>query len=198
MNPSKKSTPKAAEKVEAESFPTGFATLFSNGLERAVEVSKKTLDLAAQHNAEVLENCKKAIKLTPSTPGAMFFDLAGQAFESYVEMQKGMMDLLLEQSAVLLETNDEREAAVGRVTARMEHAVEQSVDRAIAANKMVLDFASRQNKAVNEAIKQVGFAGTPAALAVDSIHRGVDSVIETQKEILEIAAKPLKAAAAKA
>lgn len=63
----------------------------------------------------------------------------------------------------------------------------------------MLEFAAQQNKAIGETVqKQAGVSGTPAAAVADSVQKGVDALIETQKELLEIAAKPLKEAASAA
>jgi hypothetical protein len=62
------------------------------------------------------------------------------------------------------------------------------VERAAAVQKKVLDQTATQTKLVLDTVKQqFGFAGWPAGAAVDSIHRGVDAVIEAQKDLLDIA-----------
>jgi len=62
-----------------------------------------------------------------------------------------------------------------------------------------LDFAAQQSKALSEAAKQqFDISGTPAAAAAESFQKGIDVLLEMQKDLLEAATKPLKAAAAKA
>ena len=74
--------------------------------------------------------------------------------------------------------------------------MQQSVERGVAAQQSALDTAAQQNTTVSEAVKRE-FPGTPAAAVADSIQLGVNAVIETQKEVLDLAAKPLKRSAAK-
>ena len=72
--------------------------------------------------------------------------------------------------------------------------IQQSVDRTVVAQKSVMDFAANQSKAVSETLKQQpGVAGTPVETVTDSVQRGVDTVLSTQKEILDVASKTLKA-----
>jgi hypothetical protein len=69
--------------------------------------------------------------------------------------------------------------------------VQQTVEQAVAAQKKALDSSVAQTKAAFEtAKKQFGLTGTPVEAAAESFQRGVDSLIETQKELLDIAAKP--------
>jgi hypothetical protein len=61
----------------------------------------------------------------------------------------------------------------------------------VATQKKALDNSVAQSKAAFEtAKKQFGLTGTPVEAAAESFQRGVDSLIETQKELLDIAAKP--------
>jgi hypothetical protein len=75
----------------------------------------------------------------------------------------------------------------------------EAADRTIATQKILLDFAAEQNKVVAGAVKrQAGFDGsTVAAAAIDTMQRNVDVAIQAEKELLEAAVRPLKAAAGK-
>ena len=53
------STKTETETIEATFDPTAYATLFNKGLKRVVEVSKTSLDLAVEQNAEVLASYKQ-------------------------------------------------------------------------------------------------------------------------------------------
>ena len=82
---------------------------------------------------------------------------------------------------------------------RVRQLIQQSVDRTIAAQNSVVEFAAKQTKAVAKLVKQQpGVAGTAVEAVADSVQRGVDTVLAAQKEILDLASKTLKAAAAKA
>jgi hypothetical protein len=50
-----------------------------------------------EQNTEILASCKKALKAS-SVPGLFLFDLAGQASEVYVTLQKSLLDLAIEQN----------------------------------------------------------------------------------------------------
>ena len=57
------------------------------------------------------------------------------------------------------------------------------------AQKKMLEFAAQQNKAVWQATKkQIGDG--PAAVIVDTIERGTNTVIEAQKSILDATTTP--------
>lgn len=183
-------------KSEVEEATAAYTTLFNKGLERAVEVSKSTLDLAVEQNAEILGSYKKALK---GTPGVFLFDLAGQAFAGFVSLQKNLLDIAVEQSAAVIDAATEISQDLSKAKAGIPKLIEQSVDRTVAAQNSVLDFAAKQNKAVSDAVKQQpGVNGTPAEKVTDSAHRSIDSLLATQKELLDITSKNVKSATAKA
>jgi hypothetical protein len=77
---------------------------------------------------------------------------------------------------------------VSKATENMTGMVQKSVERAAAMQKKSLDQTAAHTKLVLDTVKQqFGFAGWPAGTAVDSFHRGVDAVIEAQKDLLDIA-----------
>ena len=66
----------------------------------------------------------------------------------------------------------------------------QAVERSVAAQKKVLENAAEQTKATVEAArKQWGFTGAPVEAAVTSFQRGVDTIVDAQKEILDLVAR---------
>ena len=63
--------------------------------------------------------------------------------------------------------------------------------QSVATQKKALDHSAAQSKVAFEAAKQqFGLTGTPAEQVAESFQRGVDSLFATQKELLDIAAKP--------
>ncbi len=185
MSATKKST-KTVEKNEAiESF----FPFFTRSVERIAEFQEKSLDFAAQQNADLLENFKKATKAFPQTPGTFMFDLYAQAFDKIVETQKGAIDLVVEQSQQAVNLTKERGTSYGKATEGFTSLVQQTVDQTIAAQKKALDFVAEQQKTAYDAVKQqFRFANTPAA---EAFQNGLDTLIETQKAMLDIASKPL-------
>jgi hypothetical protein len=71
---------------------------------------------------------------------------------------------------------------------------QQTVEHSVAAQKKNLDYYAGQHKTVHETAKKHSrFPGSPAA---DAFQSGMDTLIETQKSMLDIATKPLKRSAA--
>ena len=205
MNANPKSTREAApgpipaEKPETPAFPAAFASLYRRGVERMVEIHKTTLDLASRQNAEAIEASKKAFEAIPAVPGMFLFDLAGQFFGNFVETQKRLLDQVLEHHAALADYASQRAENLSPASTSMANFVQQSMNRGIAAQKTVLDFTARQNRLACDTLKrQAGVSDTPVATAAESLARGVDAFVDTQKELIDIAAKPLKVAEAKA
>jgi hypothetical protein len=184
-----------AETIKATYCPAEYATLFNNGSKRVIEVSKTTLDLAVQQNNELLASCKKALQA--SMPGLFLFDLAGQAFEGYVTLQKSLLDLAVEQSTAAVEATHIHDAS--KAKAGIQILMQQSVERTVTAQKSVLEFAAKQTKAVSDTVKQQpGVTGMPVETVTDSVQRVVDTLHATQNEILDSANKNVKAMIAKA
>ena len=166
------------------------STLYTKSIERLAEAQKKTLDSAAQQNADLIGAWKKIAQATPGTPVPSILDLAGNVFGQFVELQKGAIDLALEQSQALAGLASERVNTLASATATVQTLVQDSLERAAATQKHAIEFSVAQTKAIFDTFKkQSGVAGTPVAAVADTIERGFDSLVETQKEILNIATK---------
>jgi hypothetical protein len=164
--------------------------LYTKSIERLAEAQKKTLDSAAQQNADLIGAWKKIAQATPGTPIPSILDLAGSMFGQFVDMQKGAIDLALEQSQTLAGLASERASSISNASAAVRTIVQDTVERAAATQKNAIDFSAAQTKAVLANFKkQSGVAGTPVEAVADSMQRGFDSLAETQKEILNIALK---------
>jgi hypothetical protein len=144
--------PTKAETTDATCCPFASATLFSKGLERVIEASKTSLDMAVEQNAEVLASCKRALN-TSSMPGSFLFDLAGTAFEGYVAFQKSLLDFTVEQNTAAVEAAHRYSHDAGRAKEEITHVIRQSVDHAEAAQKTALDLAAKQSKEVSDTVK---------------------------------------------
>ena len=144
--------PTKAETTDATSCPFASATLFSKGLERVIEASKTSLDLAVEQNAEVLASCKKVLNAS-SMPGSFLFDLAGTAFEGYVTFQKSLLDFTVEQNTAAVEAAHRYSHDASKATEEITHVIRQSVDHAEATQKTALDLAVKQTKEVSDTVK---------------------------------------------
>ncbi|HUH61537.1 MAG TPA: hypothetical protein VLZ50_01015, partial [Terracidiphilus sp.] len=103
-------------------------------------------------------------------------------------------DLVVEQTRAMANLTKERTSSVSKATQGAVAAVQQTMERSVAAQKKALDFSAAQSKAtVDTAKQQFGLVGTPAETLADSLQHGVDTFVETQKELLDIAAKPFQA-----
>jgi hypothetical protein len=174
-----------------------FAALMHKSVERLAEMQKLTLDIAARQTTDVISAWKTMYKTPPETPWTSALDFAGQSVERMALTQKGVIDLVVQQSAHLVETYKVRTEVVGKNATATADVITGTADRVAAAQKLVLDFAAAQNKAAAETMKQQsGIAGsTPMAAAVETVQRNVDVAIQAQKEMVQAATKPVKAAA---
>lgn len=181
----------AAEIAEAVE---GVLPMYTKSVERLADLQKKSLDLAAQQNAELIDASKNSIhRFVPGTSGTFLFDVAGQAFEKYVETQKGAIDLVVEQSQALSNLSKEPVDSVSKAASGWTALLQQWVEYSIATQKKTLDFTAMQNKAAYEASKrQFGISDTPAT---ESFRRGLDALVETQKAVLDMASTPMKSVA---
>jgi hypothetical protein len=188
-----KSTHKAApaEKIDALE---NFVPLYLKGIEVIAELQKKSLEIAAQQNAEWAGASKKAwSRFVPASQVNPVFDLAAQAFDTILEGQKEAIDMVLDQNETVAGFAKEGVESVSRLTSGLTALFQKSVEYSVAVQKKALEFAAEQNKAVYETTKrQFGVSGGP----VESFQKSLGALMETQKAVLDIASKPLKNAAA--
>jgi len=189
MTTTRKYTKEASVENQTEVVET-ITTLYTKSVERLAEVQKNALDVALQQNADLVGAWKKIAQVTPGTPVPTILDLVANTFGQFVDLQKGAIDLVLEQSQTLAGLANERGEAVSKATDAVTAIVQDTVERAAATQKNVIEFSAAQTKTVFDTFKkQSGVAGTPVEVAADSIQRGFDTLVETQKEILNIASK---------
>jgi len=164
--------------------------VYMTGVERLAEAQKKAIDLAIEHNTEMMSTWKKQ---AAAAPGLFMLDLATTAFDRFAETHKGMIDLMVDQTHTLADLANERKVKAGKVVDESVARAQEAIDQSVAAQKTVLEFSTRQTKAAFEAAKkQFGYAGTPAATAADSVQRGFEVVVDAQKELLDVLKEPLK------
>jgi hypothetical protein len=186
-----------AETIDATFCTVDSAKLFNKGFERVIEAGKATLDLAAAQNADILDICKKALSSTQAP--VFMLDLAGEALTGQLTLQKSLLDMAALQTASITEAAQELLQEPAKAQAGIAKLFQQSMDRTVAAHDSVLEYAAAQAKSVNSTVKaQPNVAGSPVETLADSIQRGVETAIATQKEILANAAKASKNAVAKA
>ncbi len=185
-------TPKAiAETIDATIYIADAAKLINKGLERAVEAGKTNLDLAAAQGADVLDAIKKALK--PTQAPLFPLELAGEALTGSITLQKSLLDVIVLQAASITEAAQEAIAEPTKAQAGLAKLIQTSVDRTVAAQDQVLEYAAAQTKSVSSTVKaQANVAGSPVETFADQIQKGVETAIATQKEIMANAAKASK------
>jgi predicted glycosyl hydrolase (DUF1957 family) len=172
------------EAVEARN---NFVTLYSRGIDRIAEIQKSTIDIAAQHNVEMIDTWKKVVQKLPGGARLPMLDVAASMFERFADTQKHAIDLSVEQNRALIESVKDRASVANKATEAVVQMTNQAVERSVAAQKKVVETTVAQTKAVMEATRQqMGAAGVPTDSAVASFQRGVDSFVEAQKEMLDL------------
>jgi hypothetical protein len=125
-------------------LPTEFANLFLKGVERAAELQKKSLDAAIEQNAEVIASYKKGPQVVAALPNV--FDLAGKAFEGFIEAQKSVIDQMVQQTAVLVESAKESSNSAQKVAETFTKTIQQTIQHTAEAQKKALDLVVQQAK----------------------------------------------------
>jgi hypothetical protein len=189
---SKKSSPANGGAAKPE-FADAFTPLYPNGVQSVAELQKQSLDLFAEQTVELVAAWKKAFGYFPVTAPTFMFDVAGQAVQTFVDTQKDAIDLVVEQTNAVVKIGKERAEAYSKVVDTVTATFKTSVERSVEAQKKVLQFAAEQNKAISQAAKKQVGSG-PAAVVVDALAGGANTLLEAQKSILDATTKPLLAA----
>jgi hypothetical protein len=177
----------AAEQATAEGIES-LTELYTSGIERLAEIQKKGLELALQHSTDVVTAYKKFI---PVAPGVVMLDLVNTAFERFAETQKGAIDLVVEQTHTFATLAKERKIKATDNAEQGKQRAKEAIEHSVAAQKTALDFTAKQAKvAFDTAKQQLGYAGTPVGAAADSMQQGMEVLVKTQKELLDVLAAP--------
>ncbi len=125
-------------------LPADFANLFLKGVGRAAELQKKSLDAAMQQNAEVIATYQKGSPAVPAMPNV--FELAGKAFEGYIEAQKSVIDQMVKQTAALVEGAKESGNSAQKVAAEFTKNIQPLIERTVEVQKKALEIVAQQVK----------------------------------------------------
>lgn len=162
--------------------------LYTQNVKRFAEFQKKAVDLAAEQNAEMISTWKKHASATPFVPEIL--DFQSTAFDRVVEAQRAAIDLMVEQSHVWAGLVRERAETATKAVEAGTKIARASVEQAVEMQKTAIDFSAKQTAAALDAArKQFGDAGVPIGAAVDSMQRGVETVVGAHKELLDISKK---------
>ena len=174
----------AAERVD---FRNELSALYLRGLERMAEVQKQFIDLAVQQNKETGELLKKSASKLPGAPRIPMLELAYSAVSRYADVQKHAVDFIVDQNRIWIDAMKDRTAAARKTGESATQAVKQAMESSFAVQKKALEHTAAHTKAVVDAARnQMGFSGTQADAMTDTFRRGVDTIVEAQKELLNI------------
>jgi hypothetical protein len=167
--------------------------VYTKSIEQLAGMQKQGLEFAVQQNADLIGIWKKNATGSAAASGFFMFDLMGTLFERYAETQKGAIDLVVDQTHAFASAVKESKAKVTKAAEEGVKLAEEAIEQSIAVQKTALDYSAKQTKeAFESAKKQFGYAGTPAAAAADSVQRGVEVVIEAQKNMLDVLKSPIQ------
>jgi hypothetical protein len=102
---------------------------------------------------------------------------------------------MVEQSADAVEATKQLGNNATKSVASLGAFVQKAAERAVEAQRALLDFAAKQNKAAAEVIqKQANVTGTLVAKAIQPIESGMSTLIDANREFLDTASKLTKSA----
>ncbi len=167
-------------------FLETFATLYRKGVERVAELQNHTIECAVQQNKEMIQIWKQTAEKLPWVPRLNMYDDAAGAIERFAEVQKAAISLAVDQTRAFVEMLKERATVASKSADSISKFTQQSFERSVSAQKKVAEATVTGTKSAFENARE-GF-GVPGSEAVaESIQRGVDTVINAQKEVLETA-----------
>lgn len=143
-----------ATKTEAETIAYNTAecaALFNKGLQRVVEMSKSSLDLAIEQNAGIVAFYKQALQAS-SVPDFLLIELAGSSVEDCLKMQKNLLTLAAEQSLALIDTTQEYYDR--KMMNEVPAVIQEPVEQAAAVQNPLPEPAKKQAELVQEIEKQ--------------------------------------------
>jgi len=176
-------------RAEASEFGANLAGLFMKSVERFAELQKQSIDVAVQQSTEITDVVKKMAEKMPGALRPAVFDLATGNVARAADTQKSAINFVVEQSKVWADTFKDRNLSVKDLSDSNSKAVKQTLERSFAVNKKVLEHTAAGAKAMLDAAKeQFGLRGTQAEAMTDSFIKGIDTAVDAQKKVMDIAA----------
>ena len=176
-------------RAEANEFGVNLAGVFLKSLERFAELQKQSIDVAVQQSTEVSDIMKKMAEKLPGAPRPAVFDLATGNVNRCADTQKSAITFVVEQSKMWTDTLKDRSQTAKDYSDSNGKTVKQTLERSFAVNKKVLEHTAAGAKAMMDAAKeQFGLRGTQAEAVADSFIKGIDTAVDAQKKVMDIAA----------
>lgn len=159
----------------------------ASGVDRLGEAQKRCIDLAVQHELESLDIWKELAQRWPGTPRLPMLDMVATGIEQLAEVQKSAIDFVLEQNKSLTGLMQEGATALDGSKSSATNLIQQTMEHTVATQKKILDQAANQTKAAFDTTRQqFGFTGSRADAVADSFHRGVETIVDAQKDLLDV------------
>jgi hypothetical protein len=175
------------ERQDNTEFRNQGVDLFLHGMERIAEMQKQWIDVALQHNAETVEFFKKASSKVPGLPRLPVLDLASGAMKGYADTQKATIDFAVEQGRVWSNSLKDRAATFRKSTESTTNVAKETMERSFQVQKKALEHTAAQTKALVDATRrQFGITGSQADALAETFERSVDTVVDAQKELLDL------------
>jgi len=161
--------------------------LILRGMERVAELQKLCIDTAVQHSTDTVAVMKKAAEKVPGMPRLPLLEVADSAMSRYADTQKAAIDFMVEQSRIWTDMLKDRSSSAKKSTDSTTNMAKQTLERSFAVQKKALEHTAANTKAMVDATRrQFGLTGTQADNLTDTFRRGVDTVVDAQKELLDL------------
>ena len=175
--------------AEATEFGANLAGLFLKSVERFAELQKQSIDVAVQQSTEMSEVREEDGREVAGAPRPAVFEMAAGNVARCADTQKSAINFVVEQSKVWTDTIKDRGLTAKDLSDSNGKTVKQTLERSFAVNKKVLENTAAGAKAMMDAAKeQFGLRGTQAEAMTDSFIKGIDTAIDAQKKVMDIAA----------
>lgn len=172
------------EMHNGKDFREKVSALYTKSVERMAEIQKRSIDIALQQNKDTIGLWKQLTEKLPWAPPMKGLDEAASRLERFAGTQKTAIDLMVENTRAFAEMVKERTEAVENTTDSVLNFAKKSFDRSVDAQKKAADAALSETRSAFESARaQFDFPGSAAV--AESIQRGVDAMVEAQKELLE-------------
>jgi hypothetical protein len=119
-----------------------FTILFKKVFERAADFHKYVLDLYAGHTSDMISAWKRLLPSAPVPGEALFCDFARQGIGHFVEMQKGVVDLVVRQSMIGIGAMREIRSTVSQAAEKGYEPMFDAMDVLISNQESIIGMAS--------------------------------------------------------
>lgn len=195
MNNPKKTHNETAQPLRTEAIGATetLATLYTDAVERLAEAQKKSIDLIKQQGVESAKTASRATRSFVGDQELFPVDLSLQFFERVADAEKVAIDLFVQQTRVFSGMATDRTAMMIKSAETAMGLAQQAVERVVEFQKKPCEYTSEQARDAFARTKQaLETPDTSGEATARSFKRGMDVLVETQKELLDIAIKPFQ------